>query len=873
MPEYLHPGVYIEEVSSGVRPIEGVSTSTAGFVGVAAKGVPNKAVFITSWSQFVRKFGDLIAGSYLPYAVSQFFDNGGKRCYVVRVLNDASAVTATRSLPDRETNVPARNTLRVAAKGAGGWGNGLSVRVEDGTQNPTREFKLVVLNEGQSVEVFDNLSMDTAALNYVETEVNDASEYIEVTDLNAHRVPANASRVTLSALADPVAFLGGGEAITIEMPDGTTNTVTFTGNTARADVVAGLNAAWGPLNVAASLTGTDNAPANRLVITHNSPGFDKYLIISGAATGAGRPLEGLAGFAQGSGDAIGGTLKSVSAATFNIPAGPDGVLTFTVNGDAFPLGLTAGAARTAAEIANELNADFQTNRNRILQAWTEGNRVVVATSNRGSQQSTLQITGTGAPGSAGTVLNFQNFSRTANNAAGQGRSEPAFVQSDPGPFTLTDGANFSLLVNNGTLGAASAAITVTFTAAAIPNLQQVTAQQVASTINAAPGAAGNVTASVVNNKVVVRQNRRGPYYSLRLTDGLGQPNIRLKFETATQTGWADGDKASPYFRPGFNPDAAGVNQPWELQGGDDGSPVSNFDYIGTADKKTGLHALDDIIDVNFIAIPGNSDPDVIGKAVGYCTTRRDCFFIADPPGKRTKDTPLTEPVQVQDFLRNKITPKTSYGALYYPWLEISDPVGAGKNPRRFAPPSGFVAGMYARIDNTRGVWKAPAGTEATVIGALGPEYNVTDAEQDILNPYGVNCLRQFPASGLVIWGARTLSTQSDPEYRYVPVRRYTIYLEQSIYRGTQWAVFEPNDQPLWDSLKANIEDFMMGEFRKGALAGATPEAAFEVKVDADLNPPSEVNAGRVNMEIKFAPLKPAEFVIIRISQKSQRPEG
>ncbi len=156
---------------------------------------------------------------------------------------------------------------------------------------------------------------------------------------------------------------------------------------------------------------------------------------------------------------------------------------------------------------------------------------------------------------------------------------------------------------------------------------------------------------------------------------------------------------------------------------------------------------------------------------------------------------------------------------------------------------------------------------------MGLEYSVTDAEQDILNPYGVNCVREFPASGLVIWGARTLSTQSDPEWRYIPVRRFAIYLEVSIYRGTQWAVFEPNDETLWDALRANISDFMMGEFRKGALAGTTPEAAFFVKCDADLNPPSEVNAGRVNVEVGFAPLKPAEFVIIRISQKSQRPEA
>src|SRR5262249_54860368 len=158
--------------------------------------------------------------------------------------------------------------------------------------------------------------------------------------------------------------------------------------------------------------------------------------------------------------------------------------------------------------------------------------------------------------------------------------------------------------------------------------------------------------------------------------------------------------------------------------------------------------------------------------------RRDCFFIADSPAKIDKDSPTTDPSHAVDYLNNKITVKNSYGGLYYPWLLINDEVGVGKNPTRYVPPSGFVAGMYARIDNSRGVWKAAAGTEAGVIGPLDLEYSVTDSEQDILNPIGVNCIRQFPASGIVIWGARTLGAVSDPEWRYIPVRRYAIYLEQ-----------------------------------------------------------------------------------------------
>lgn len=858
MAEYLHPGVYVEEVSSGVRPIEGVGTSTAGFVGVTAKGVPNRATFITSWTEFVRKFGYLIPGSYLPYAVSQFFENGGKRCYVVRVLNDASAVAAQVDLPSRQT--PTRATLRVRALGSGARGNDLTVRIEDGTENPTREFKIVVLHEGKVVEVFDNLSMDTAAINYVETEINGSSEYVEVEDRDAHVVEERAERVSADPLADPVPFAGGGETFVIEMPDGTTDTVNFAGNTARADVLTAVNAAWGPLNVTATL----NA-ANRLVITHNTPGYDRYFILSGTATGAGRPLDGLAGFDQGRGPAIGAVLKSASAATFDTTGGNDG-LQVTVRGEALALiNLPVGAATPVADVLGAIRAAFDAPAaGGLVTARQEGNRIVISTVNRGAVDASLAISGT-----ADTPLQFRRFDRgglSGDTINGQGQNEPAFIQSDPGPFTLQDNAAFSLAVNNGVLGA-STSFNVTFNAAALPNLQQVTAQQVAATITAA-APAGTVNATVINNRVVVRQTREGNYYTLRLTDGLHSPNVRLGFEAFSKSGYAEGDRASPYLRPGFN---TATNEPWPLGSGDDGSPVSDFDYIGTADAKTGLHAFDDVDDVNFIAIPGNSSVGVIGQAVGYCTTRGDCFFIADSPAPQNGS--VTEPAEVRSFLLNDIPTKTSYGALYYPWVLAADPVGAGRNPTRLLPPSGYVAGLYARIDTTRGVWKAPAGTEATIFGALGLEFSVTDAQQDILNPPGVNCLRRFAAAGLVIWGARTLGAQSDPEWRYIPVRRYAIYLRVSIYRGTQWAVFEPNDAPLWEQLTNNITDFMMGEFRKGALAGRTPDEAFRVKCDADLNPPSEVNAGRVNMEVKFAPLKPAEFVIIRISQKIQQPGG
>src|SRR5215472_9289702 len=251
MAEYLHPGVFVEEVSSGVRPIEGVGTSTAGFVGVTSKGIPNKAIFITTWADFVRQFGYLTEASLLPYAVAQFFDNGGKRCYVVRALNVISSVTASKQLPDRETSGPARNTLQINANGAGGWGNGLLVTVQNGTNDPIGEFKLIIAQDDPSniVELFDNLSMDPTSQDYVETSINNASDFITVKDLGASEVFAQAQAITQNALADPVAGIALNDTVILTMQDGTTATATLTANPVRATLLTQLNTAFSPLNV------------------------------------------------------------------------------------------------------------------------------------------------------------------------------------------------------------------------------------------------------------------------------------------------------------------------------------------------------------------------------------------------------------------------------------------------------------------------------------------------------------------------------------------------------------------------------------------------------------------------------------------------
>jgi Bacteriophage tail sheath protein len=205
-------------------------------------------------------------------------------------------------------------------------------------------------------------------------------------------------------------------------------------------------------------------------------------------------------------------------------------------------------------------------------------------------------------------------------------------------------------------------------------------------------------------------------------------------------------------------------------------------------------------------------------------------------------------------------------AFYYPWVQAIDPLQ--KNGTGLFPPSGFVAGIYSRTDASRGVWKAPAGSDASLSGAVGLNVVLTDDQNGVLNPQAVNCIRTFPVYGIVLWGARTLrgNDQIGSEWKYVPVRRLALYIEGSLYLGTQWVVFEPNDEPLWAQIRLNVGAFMRDLFRKGAFQGSSPREAYFVKCDSETTTQNDINLGIVNILVGFAPLKPAEFVIIQIQQ-------
>ncbi len=291
------------------------------------------------------------------------------------------------------------------------------------------------------------------------------------------------------------------------------------------------------------------------------------------------------------------------------------------------------------------------------------------------------------------------------------------------------------------------------------------------------------------------------------------------------------------------------------------------DFLGDPVGKNGLVAFDEVDEVNMIAMPdihfidtaGETDTvDGIIGGVTYCENRKDCFFIGDIPSGKT-------PTEAATFKLSTLMVSSSYGAIYYPWIKASF-----GGTRIDVPPSGAVMGVISRTDADRGVFKAPAGViDGKLRTAVGIEYPTSHGEQEELNPIGVNVIRNFAGAGNVIWGARTFAAGVDAEWHYINVRRYFMYVEETLDEGTQWVVFEPNTPALWGNVKRNITAFLTNEWRAGALFGNTAEEAFYVKVDAENNPPSVRNLGQLIIEIGIAPVKPAEFVIIRISQKTQ----
>lgn len=307
-----------------------------------------------------------------------------------------------------------------------------------------------------------------------------------------------------------------------------------------------------------------------------------------------------------------------------------------------------------------------------------------------------------------------------------------------------------------------------------------------------------------------------------------------------------------------------------LQGANS-DPLDVASTTGSELGKTGLYALEKADLFNLLCIPpdtrsGDTPPAIYQEAMTYCAKRR-AMLIVDAPAAWSANA-AEAASKARDGLPalNLSGNEARNAALYFPRVVQADPLRGGQLDS-FVP-CGLMAGIMARTDSNRGVWKAPAGLEAAMNGIQGINIPLTDDENGMLNPLGINCLRAFPVNGRVVWGARTLrgADQLADEYKYIPVRRTALFIEESLYRGTQWIVFEPNDEPLWAQIRLNLGAFMNNLFRQGAFQGKTPAEAYFVKCDKESTTQNDINLGIVNIIVGFAPLKPAEFVVIKLQQ-------
>jgi phage tail sheath protein FI len=363
-----------------------------------------------------------------------------------------------------------------------------------------------------------------------------------------------------------------------------------------------------------------------------------------------------------------------------------------------------------------------------------------------------------------------------------------------------------------------------------------------------------------------------PYF-YRILAGRGgtgfDPTVKLEFSDANSGADVLASDLKLNAKAISTPTTTNVQQ-HKFGSGQDDTLVNDVTLRGLEANKTGFYALDDVDLFNVLCIPAATTGSrlglsptqvqaIINEATVYCDDHR-AMFIVDIPAS-VNDLP-----GMQVWMTTNASLRNINSAVYFPRVRIPDPLNGSR--LRDVGPSGTLAGLWAATDVSRGVWKAPAGVDVKLINVPQLVYNLVDRENGVLNPLGINCLRNFPVYGNISWGARTLfgADVQTSEWKYIPVRRLALFLEESLFRGTKWVVFEPNDEPLWAQIRMNVTSFMHDLFRQGAFQGLTPSQAYLVKCDSEINTQSEIDKGIVNILVGFAPLKPAEFVILQIQQ-------
>jgi phage tail sheath protein FI len=755
MPEYLSPGVYVEEIEAGPQPIEGVSTSITGAVGVTVKGpTSGKPVLVTSFADFTTQFGGYypvpvgsLANQWsnsknneggvwwdFAYAVKGFFDNGGQQMFVKRVFSSTA----------------------IAAGGSLGQGlvAGLASDAAAGA-SVIRLNHLINVYVGVNIQLFQgggNVPLQVGG-NFTVTAYNSTTG--QVTLNNAISQPLVASRGDFAQI-HPIVAPGANPTLTFS--------ASALGQWGKDLSVEVLPMVGATMNIMADPTIAGNNPASTtVVITANAAGPPPTTTVT---------VQSVAGFNNGDHIWVAGQEYVISA----IAAGPPATFQISpalLGGQSWPPGTVVTRLRTA----NVAGA--------------------AATINVGSASSLY----------VGAIVELDNNTN----------KETFTVISTAGNKVTLSGNVANVYYEGDKLRVIEAQVNVTYSPAdgnggseTFSNLQLV---------------------SPSDDNIVTYVNENSNYVTVVTGPGFSSGVLTL-FPTAASGGWQ------------------------KLAGGDD--QIANLtveDFVGVdggSGKRTGIQALEDITQISICIVPGMWSTTVQQALITHCETMRYRFAILDPP----------DGLSIEDIMAFREPTDTEYAALYYPWVQLLDPVTI--QPIHI-PPSGHMAGIYAQTDDDRGVWKAPANV--VVQGITQFAQDVTKREQDLLNPVGINALRYFPDRGYRVWGARTVS--SDSSWKYINVRRLFIYVEASIDQGTQWVVFEPNDQTLWARVTQTITNFLTTTWQSGALFGTTADQAFFVKCDATTMTQDDLDNGRLICLIGIAPVKPAEFVIFRIEQYTQ----
>ncbi|MCX4247474.1 phage tail sheath subtilisin-like domain-containing protein [Paraliomyxa miuraensis] len=766
-----YPGVYIQEVSSGARTITGVSTSVAMFVGFTSQGPLNKPTLLFSFTDYERAFGPDTSASEMATQVRLFFQNGGERCYVMRIADNAVAATSTMA------NEAGDDTLVLTARNPGTGGQQIRAEVDYATPTPGSTFNLRVFVETETspgvfsqskVESHKNLSMDPASGRFVVDVLANDSDLVVGTSLAV--APAAGASYS-DRLFDGNDILR--DVLDLEEAAGRTDfRISIDGGSTFTPVTIGP---------------VPDAPADGTDVIQSA--IDASALGGGVVTVSLQQLATSAWYTirivHASSDTAsvvilpGSTLSADIATTLGLGAGQGGI----------EIGAYAGSRPAPTGSFHALGTDLDNLNEFAILDTDDITLLEVDDGGTAPHEVDLTLLPAGQSMYASGVTSYESYSNVRHK-----------LDQIASAFNT------------------AAAGSVTFNWAADVEGAELVLRPVGSQ-------SSNFTGAVTTTAALTfGQNAR--FYRL----GLG--GLPATF----QSGTAGNDGTAP------------------------ATPSAYSNAYEIIDAEVDLF--------NLLVLPRSSGvdrTDLWGAASVFCQQRR-AFLLVDPPEWTTVQDVLSG-TTVDNIAQLRAGLVKDHAAVYWPRLSTIDTV-TGLPVK--VDPSGAVAGIMARTDGSRGVWKAAAGIEADVRGVQGLERMISDPENGVINPQAVNALRVFP-NGITVWGARTMDgfdNSGNDDYKYAPVRRFALFIEESLVRGLKFAVFEPNGEVLWAQIRLTAGSFMNNLFRQGAFAGTKASDAYFVKCDRSTTTQNDINLGIVNVIVGFAPLKPAEFVVISLQQKA-----